>query len=47
MGDALSESGLPQVHGYYAISPERLWATIMEDIPAMIPLLQKYLTEFK
>ena len=31
------------VHGYYAISPERLWATIINDIPEMIPILQSYL----
>lgn len=31
------------VHGYYAISPERLWATIINDIPGMIPILRSYL----
>ena len=30
------------VHGYYAISPERLWATIVNDIPEMIPILHSY-----
>ena len=33
------------VHGYYSISPERLWATIINDIPEMIPILQSYLKE--
>lgn len=31
------------VHGYYAISPERLWITILNDIPEMIPVLKAYL----
>ena len=35
------------VHGYYAISPERLWATMEKDIPAMIPILQIYINDFK
>ena len=33
------------VHGYYAISPERLWETISNDIPELIPILQSYLEE--
>ena len=33
------------VHGYYSISPERLWTTIQNDIPEMIPILQSYLVE--
>ena len=31
------------VHGYYSISPERLWTTIINDIPDMIPILHSYL----
>lgn len=31
------------VHGYYTISPERLWATILNDIPGIIPILQSYI----
>lgn len=33
------------VHGYYTISPEVLWDVIQNDIPDMIPILQKYLAE--
>ena len=33
------------VHGYYSISPERLWTTIVNDIPVIIPILQSYLEE--
>lgn len=33
------------VHGYYSISPERLWTTIINDIPVIIPFLQSYLKE--
>ena len=33
------------VHGYYSISPERLWTTIQNDIPEMIPILKSYLVE--
>ena len=35
------------VHGYFKISPEDLWNTIENDIPPMIPILEKYLAEFK
>ena len=31
------------VHGYFKISPEDLWNTIQNDIPPMIPILEKYL----
>ena len=31
------------VHGYYSISPERLWATIQNDIPEIIPILMSYM----
>ncbi len=34
------------VHGYYTISSEKVWETIIEDIPTMIPILEKYLKEF-
>lgn len=33
------------VHGYYTISPEKVWQTIIDDIPEMIPILEKYLEE--
>ena len=33
------------VHGYFSISPEVLWDVIQNDIPAMIPILEKYLEE--
>ncbi|MDE6396180.1 MAG: DUF86 domain-containing protein [Muribaculaceae bacterium] len=35
------------VHGYFKISPEDLWDTIQDDIPTMIPILEKYLAEFE
>ncbi|MDE6378598.1 MAG: DUF86 domain-containing protein [Duncaniella sp.] len=35
------------VHGYYTISPEKIWATITSDIPDMIPILEKYLKDLK
>ena len=31
------------VHGYFTISPDILWDAIQNDIPAMIPILRKYL----
>lgn len=34
------------VHGYYTISPDKIWATITSDIPDMIPILEKYIKEF-
>lgn len=33
------------VHGYYTISPDILWDVIQNDIPGMIPTLQKYLDD--
>lgn len=33
------------VHDYYTMSPEKIWATIVEDIPAIIPVLERYLKE--
>lgn len=35
------------VHGYYTLSPEKIWATITEDVPPMIPVLEKYLAELE
>lgn len=34
------------VHGYFTILPEVLWDVIENDIPQMIPILEKYLKEF-
>lgn len=31
------------VHGYYTINPDDLWATIEDDIPALKPLIEKYI----
>ncbi len=33
------------VHDYYTMSPQKIWATIVSDIPDMIPILEKYLQE--
>lgn len=33
------------VHGYYTVRPEVLWDVIQNDIPAMIPILEKYPAE--
>lgn len=33
------------VHDYYTMSPEKIWVTITEDIPGMIPILESYLKE--
>ena len=35
------------VHGYYTLKHEKVWETITEDIPPMIPSLEKYLKEFE
>lgn len=35
------------VHGYFQIRPEILWSAIQNDIPAMIPILEKYISEFE
>lgn len=35
------------VHGYFKITPDDLWDVIQNDIPAMIPVLEKYLEEFE
>lgn len=34
------------VHGYFTITPEDLWDVIQNDVPVMIPILEKYLNEF-
>ena len=34
------------VHDYYTMSPQKIWATIVSDIPEMIPILERYLEEF-
>ncbi len=33
------------VHGYFSISEDVLWDVIQNDIPALIPTLESYLTE--
>ena len=33
------------VHGYFSISPNVLWDVIENDIPALIPVLKRYLKE--
>ena len=33
------------VHGYYAITPELLWATIHEDIKPLVDQVNKYVKE--
>ena len=35
------------VHGYYAIKPQQLWRTIIEDIPLLKPQIEKYLIDVK
>lgn len=35
------------VHGYYKISPDRLWDTIEHDIPSLRPIIAQYLSEFQ
>lgn len=35
------------VHGYFTISPDALWDVIQNDIPDMIPILEKYLKELE
>lgn len=34
------------VHDYYSMSPEKIWTTITTDIPDMIPVLEKDLTDY-
>lgn len=35
------------VHGYFKITPEDLWDVIQNDIPTMIPVLEKYLEDLE
>lgn len=35
------------VHGYFTISSDALWDVIQNDIPDMIPILEKYLKELE
>ena len=34
------------VHGYYDISPSKVWATIERDIPALMPFIITYIEDF-
>lgn len=34
------------VHDYYTMSPQKIWATIVSDIPEMVPILERYIEEF-
>ena len=34
------------VHGYYTVDPESLWDTIHNDIPALKPWIERYLSEY-
>ncbi len=34
------------VHGYYSVTPRILWNTMHNDIPGLIPILEKYLESF-
>lgn len=33
------------VHGYDTVDPDLLWSTVTEDLPALIPLLERALGE--
>lgn len=33
------------VHGYYKIRPEQLWNTIVVDIPALKPIIERLIVE--
>lgn len=33
------------VHGYFTVSPDVLWDVIQNDIPPMLPILEKYIAE--
>lgn len=35
------------VHGYFSISAEVLWDVIINDIPALLPILECYMQEFR
>ena len=33
------------VHGYYKIRPQQLWNTIVEDIPALKPVIERLVSD--
>ena len=35
------------VHGYYQISPEKLWATVVNDLDDLLPLIDQYIKELE
>ena len=35
------------VHGYYQISPEKLWATVMSDLDVLLPFIERYIKELE
>lgn len=35
------------VHGYYQISPEKLWDTVMNDIDGLRPQIEQYIQELE
>lgn len=35
------------VHGYYQISPEKLWNTVMNDIDDLLPQIEQYIRELE
>ena len=34
------------VHGYYKIRPHQLWETIITDVPALKPIIERLIAEF-
>lgn len=35
------------VHGYYHISPDKLWGTIMNDLDDLRPYIEQYIKELE
>ena len=35
------------VHGYYAITPHKVWNVIEKDIPVLRPQIERYITELE
>lgn len=35
------------VHGYYQVSPSKLWETIVNDLDELRPLIEKYIKELE
>lgn len=35
------------IHFYFGINLERVWLTVIEDIPAIKPLIEKVLDDYK